>query len=254
MAGEREPQGSQGKNNAGLTIGSLRKNTAQSFVPPEIFVRRKEFERIALVGKRVLILECLAHCISSEFGCVVSTFDDFSVFREDPANLKFSLVVLVDENARGCSVAEAVGALAISGTPLMVVSQGGDSKRIAELLKSGVRGCIPSTTTIKIALQAMRLVLVGGTFVPANYFQEDGSQGLRAMLEDANGAPLTKREVEVARSMKEGKANKLIAHELHMSECTVKAHVHNILKKLQAANRTEAVIKLRAFIRAGIID
>jgi DNA-binding NarL/FixJ family response regulator len=42
-----------------------------------------------------------------------------------------------------------------------------------------------------------------------------------------------------------GKANKLIAFELGMSESTVKVHVRNIMRKLSATNRTQAVYKAR---------
>ncbi|HYA80967.1 MAG TPA: response regulator transcription factor, partial [Methylocystis sp.] len=142
-----------------------------------------------------------------------------------------------------CFIGEAVEALKSLGTPAMVVSNGADPERIAELLKTGVRGCIPSTTTIQIALQAIRLVLVGGVFVPANWSQKEGSLDL-ATPRDSESAALTKRQADVARAIKQGKANKLIAHELQMSENTVKVHVHNILKKLQVTNRTEAALKM----------
>ena len=43
-------------------------------------------------------------------------------------------------------------------------------------------------------------------------------------------------------ALKQGKANKLIAHELNMREGTVKVHVRNIMRKLHAKNRTEVAI------------
>ena len=47
-------------------------------------------------------------------------------------------------------------------------------------------------------------------------------------------------------ALQQGKSNKIIAHELNMSESTVKSHIRNIMKQLQAKNRTEAAIKIRA--------
>jgi hypothetical protein len=44
-------------------------------------------------------------------------------------------------------------------------------------------------------------------------------------------------------SLREGKANKIIAYELNMCESTVKVHVRNIMKKLKARNRTEVAFK-----------
>ena len=51
---------------------------------------------------------------------------------------------------------------------------------------------------------------------------------------------LTPRERSVIDLLREGKPNKVIAARLDMQENTVKVHVRNILKKLNAANRTHA--------------
>ena len=62
---------------------------------------------------------------------------------------------------------------------------------------------------------------------------------------------LTKREIELLRLVAEGMSNKAIAHALSVSENTVKYHMKNILQKLDAQNRTEAVTHA---IRAGLLD
>ena len=57
------------------------------------------------------------------------------------------------------------------------------------------------------------------------------------------GAPrLTDRELEVLRLVARGMANKEIAHQLFISENTVKNHVRNILEKLQLHSRMEAAM------------
>ena len=63
-------------------------------------------------------------------------------------------------------------------------------------------------------------------------------------------AGLTPRETEVLALMAEGLANKEIAHRLEFSVHTAKFHVDSILKKLNAANRAEAVME---GIRKGAI-
>ncbi|MGH3635488.1 MAG: response regulator transcription factor, partial [Mycobacterium sp.] len=54
---------------------------------------------------------------------------------------------------------------------------------------------------------------------------------------------LTSREAEVLRAIAAGKTNAQVAALLFVTEGTVKSHVKQILRKLGASNRTEAVVK-----------
>jgi len=47
------------------------------------------------------------------------------------------------------------------------------------------------------------------------------------------------RQANVIEALRRGKSNKVIAYELNMCESTVKVHVRNIMKRLNAKNRTE---------------
>ena len=53
-------------------------------------------------------------------------------------------------------------------------------------------------------------------------------------------AKLTVRQGDVMEQLQLGKANKIIAFDLGMSESTVKVHVRNIMRKMGATNRTQA--------------
>src|SRR5690606_11714591 len=61
------------------------------------------------------------------------------------------------------------------------------------------------------------------------------------LMERLSVQALTEREVEVLRLMARGKSNKAIGGELFIGEGTVKFHVNNILGKLGAEDRTQAV-------------
>jgi DNA-binding NarL/FixJ family response regulator len=61
---------------------------------------------------------------------------------------------------------------------------------------------------------------------------------------------LSSREIEVLRLIVQGSGNKQIAHSLHIAEDTAKNHVKSILRKLGAADRTEAATMA---IRRGIV-
>jgi len=54
---------------------------------------------------------------------------------------------------------------------------------------------------------------------------------------------LTRRQRDVLELIAEGKSNKLIADALNMSESTVKAHVKQIIRRLNVANRTQAALR-----------
>lgn len=58
------------------------------------------------------------------------------------------------------------------------------------------------------------------------------------------GMPLTERELEVMKLVAAGQINKAIGHSLGVSEQTVKNHLSSILKKLGAATRSEAVVRM----------
>ena len=111
---------------------------------------------------------------------------------------------------------------------------------VTRLLNLGARGYIPTSMSFAIAVQALHLVHAGGVFVPAN-----SVLSCRQRADEPRLTPLaapgafTARQVAVIEGLRKGKANKIIAYELKMRESTVKVHVRNIMKKLNAKNRTE---------------
>lgn len=66
-----------------------------------------------------------------------------------------------------------------------------------------------------------------------------------------NAAYLTPKEIEILHFMAQGYLNKQIANNLDIAEQTAKNHVSSILRKLDASNRTQAVMRASRF---GIIS
>ena len=126
----------------------------------------------------------------------------------------------------------------------VVLADRNDVGEVNRALAHGVRGYIPTSVEWEVVVAALRLISAGGTFVPAD--------ALRSTAAKSDGQPeseqqrrsdrrdLTPRELSVIDLLREGKPNKLIARQLDMQENTVKVHVRNILKKLNAVNRTHA--------------
>jgi DNA-binding NarL/FixJ family response regulator len=138
---------------------------------------------------------------------------------------------------------------------------------IAAAFESGARGYIPTAnTTLELAIEIMRLVKAGGTFVPPSSLSlgrvtrhsETAGATAQGTLVPSSGLPLgritrhgeaagaiatrqfTPRQMAVLEYLKLGKTNKTIAHELGISESTVKVHLRIIMRKMKATNRTEA--------------
>jgi DNA-binding NarL/FixJ family response regulator len=126
----------------------------------------------------------------------------------------------------------------------VVLSDRDDVDEANRALTHGVRGYIPTSVGCEVAVAALRLVSAGGTFVPANALRSTATKLYDQPESERKGRPdglgLTPRELSVIDLLREGKPNKLIARQLDMQENTVKVHVRNILKKLNAANRTHA--------------
>jgi DNA-binding NarL/FixJ family response regulator len=115
--------------------------------------------------------------------------------------------------------------------------------QILRALKAGARGYLLKGLLRKELLEAIRAVLAGEKRIPP----EVASQLAEHALDDS----LTLREIDVLRLLAGGNANKLIAHQLSITEDTVKGHVKNILSKLGANDRTHAVT---IAVKRGIIE
>jgi DNA-binding NarL/FixJ family response regulator len=132
-----------------------------------------------------------------------------------------------------------VGELAPS-VPVAVLSDYEDADNVRAAFELGVRGYIPTSLPSGVAVQAVQLVCAGGTFAPAAALlsppeARNGSDGAPPI----NG--FTQRQAQILDCLRRGMANKLIAYELNMCESTVKVHIRNIMKKLNATNRTQVV-------------
>ena len=62
---------------------------------------------------------------------------------------------------------------------------------------------------------------------------------------------LTTRHYEIATLVSAGLKNKEIARRLHLTEATVKTHLHNIYQKARVQNRTALAARYRAFRQAN---
>jgi DNA-binding NarL/FixJ family response regulator len=115
-----------------------------------------------------------------------------------------------------------------------------------------IRGVLPMNVSLDVWVSVLRLMLCGGEYFPPEMIRRCVRQlgELRAIpatgrAAEAQVADLTAREVQIIEMVARGLQNKTIAAEFRLSEHTVKIHLHNIISKLGAHNRTEAVARFR---------
>ena len=128
------------------------------------------------------------------------------------------------------------------GIPLLVLSATHDRATVERALDLGAMGFIPKTANTRVLIDALRLVLSGGVFVPPECPGTSSARPRAAARAEDLG--LTLRQSDVLRLLVQGKPNKLICRDLSLSEGTVKVHVSAILRALNVHNRTQVVIEL----------
>jgi DNA-binding NarL/FixJ family response regulator len=118
-----------------------------------------------------------------------------------------------------------------------------DEPRMMGVLRAGAAGYIRKDAEPETLLAAVRAVARGKTYIDPSV--------ARQALGAAPREELTARETEVLRRLAQGLSNKEIAEALAISEETVKTHVSNVLAKLDAENRAQAIVQA---LKRGLVS
>lgn len=206
---------------------------------PRVVTDRRE---MIIVHHSKLFRDCLKQALKNSVEYSLRDFKtlDEAVEHVDPTKLKVLLIGLqgsdwLAERARLDAVIEQVG----NDVPLVVTGDSEDPRFVVNLLNKGVRGYIPASMDLEVTIKALALVMAGGTFAPASCLLKLWQSPASATDNTGDLRGLTNKQLAVIEAIRQGKANKTIAYELNMCESTVKVHVRNIMKKLQAKNRTQ---------------
>lgn len=176
--------------------------------------------------------------------CVLEagTADEALAVVRGHANLDLVLLDLELPGASGMSLLQKLRR-DLNGVPVVVISGSDRPAVIKQALDLGATGYIPKTVTLDVLLQAVRLVLAGGSYIPKEVLPASRDVALRPASSTADRVQeLTDRQRQILSLMAQGKPNKVIASELEIAEATVKSHVTEILRVLRVSNRTQAVI------------
>ena len=156
--------------------------------------------------------------------------------------MRLVIISLTDRNSQESAKALSILSELAPSVPTIIFSSRLNFDLMRAVIGCGAKGYIPMTMGFKIAIEAVRFVLAGGTYVLAECLLAAIPSAIPPSHPVAFGA-ITSRELAVVRAIYQGKPNKIIAYELNMSESTVKVHVRHIMKKLRAKNRTDVAIK-----------
>jgi len=137
--------------------------------------------------------------------------------------------------------------------PVVIISAHEERDTVLAALNRGAAGFIPKSSSTPVMLNALRLVLSGGFYVPPHVVVGVGGQASEpeptsppSSLRSVRDLGLTGRQLQVLALLMKGYPNKLICRELDLAEGTVKAHVSAVLKALDVDSRTRAVVAVEA--------
>ncbi len=130
----------------------------------------------------------------------------------------------------------------LPSVPIVVVSASERAEDAHLAIRCGALGYILKDSNPRIILNALRLVLSGGTYVPPLALELAASGPGDDPRANGQAVSLTPRQREVLGLMGQGKSNKEIARDLGVAVATVKLHASAIFAALGVGNRTEAVV------------
>ena len=152
----------------------------------------------------------------------------------------------------------------VPSIPIVIVSGTEEPNTVKKAFDCGAQGFIPKSSNSEVMLDALRLVLSGGIYIPSLLLNESAKSTDNKLAFDNAGnrendlsSPLpadhglTLRQLEVLSLICRGLSNKEISRALDLAEGTVKIHVTAILKTLRVTSRTQAVIAAQGFGLTG---
>ena len=200
-------------------------------------------EFIAVIESRIFIQECIRRSMQLAFPLQIQTFPNAIELQRKWHKLpKLIFLSAIEDNKEANGNVFKILSQIAPGIPIIVLAHNKDNELAKAAICQGAKGYIPVTLGFDIAIEAVRFVLAGGTYVPLDCLLARDPPGDAPCQPPTSGA-FTGRELAVIRAIQKGKSNKVIAYELNMCESTVKVHVRHIMKKLSAKNRTDVAIK-----------
>lgn len=197
---------------------------------------------ILIVDDHALFREGLCHVLN-ELGDeihILEAADYDRALQHVTANPNLDLVLL-DLNMPGKDGFTALDAFTkhYPAIPVVILSASNLRSDIQRALDAGAMGYIPKESTSAVMLNALKLILAGGIYMPPSMAQQVDPEPPAAANHSSG---LTPRQLQVLTMVVQGHSNKVIAADLGIAETTIKMHVSSILRSLGVSNRTQAAM------------
>jgi DNA-binding NarL/FixJ family response regulator len=209
---------------------------------------------VIYLDARTLTRDCVGRWLQASLSgfnvCLLESPDRIETVSVDSEQIR---AVIINTGADRMSSPMVAGMLSrvgdlLPGIPIAVLSNYEDLENVRDAFEHGVCGYIPTSLTSIVAVGAVHLVCLGGTFAPTTVLLFPAERG-HSSVDGPQLEGFTPRQSQILDCLRRGMANKLIAYELAMCESTVKVHIRKIMKKLNATNRTQV-----AYITRGLFE
>jgi DNA-binding NarL/FixJ family response regulator len=204
---------------------------------------------VVLIDDHEMFVESLGRVLRTDDIEVVGTAGTMTMGIELTLE-KRPAVVVVDyrlPDGDGIEVTRRVRALA-PDTRILMLTASQDEQVLIGAIDAGCSGFVTKDKAVSELVQAVRLASVGDSYIAprllASLLPRMGDRG------HVVGADLTKRERDILWLVAEGLTNQAIAQRVMLSVHTVRNHIQNILTKLEAHSKLEAVA---VATRAGLL-
>jgi len=238
--------------------GTLTRETSSGNSPSKSASRADDNRpvRIIVADDRRLCRECiklLIETIDPRLDVVEAIdVDQIGPQLEQGAGLSVVLYNLVMADREGIDFVRTL-AESIGDFPLVVMCDAKDNALMRGVLERGAKAFLPSSTPGPLLVAILHLIIAGGVYVPPamilglsaktdNTAGRAGTSTRREQVIAENFPALTPRQRHVLALLSQGLTNRDIASSLDMCENTVKAHVKQVMRKLNADNRTQAAL------------
>ncbi len=199
--------------------------------------------KILIVDDHALVREAMAQSLARlqpGLVCVeASSARQALACLEADADLDLAVIDLMLPDMNGFSLLAVLGKR-FPDVPAVVVSAIDDEASVQRAIKAGASGYVCKSSSSQVLLQALRVVLDGGVYLPEA--RSVGQPAKRARLSVSERYGLTAAQGRVLELLGAGKSNRDIADLLGVSEGTVKVHVTAIFRALGVSSRAQALV------------